>query len=110
MRVELWNARDVAALRRAGRAAAETLAMVATPLAPGVSTADIDGWVRQDTARRGGRPSQLGYHGFPAAVCTSRNSVVCHGIPRATERLAPGDIVNVDVTRDGCEVSNDRAR
>ncbi|MCI0571795.1 MAG: type I methionyl aminopeptidase, partial [Myxococcaceae bacterium] len=38
------------------------------------------------------------YQGFPAAVCTSRNHVVCHGIPRRDERLAPGDIVNVDVT------------
>jgi methionyl aminopeptidase len=85
-------------LRAAGRAAAGTLAHVAARLAPGVSTADIDRWVRADTAARGGTPSQLGYHGFPASVCTSRNAVVCHGIPREDERLAPGDIVNVDVT------------
>ena len=57
---------------------------------PGLSTADIDAWVRADTARCGGRPSQLGFHGFPAAVCTSRNAVVCHGIPSPQERLAPG--------------------
>ena len=31
-------------------------------------------------------------------MCTSRNEVVCHGIPSAGERLADGDIVNVDVT------------
>ncbi|HEX6240322.1 MAG TPA: type I methionyl aminopeptidase, partial [Polyangiales bacterium] len=43
-------------------------------------------------------PSQLGYKGFPAAVCTSRNQVVCHGIPSSRERLEEGDIVNVDVT------------
>jgi len=54
--------------------------------------------VREDTARRGGRPSQLGYHGFPASVCVSRNQVVCHGVPSEKERLEPGDIVNVDVT------------
>lgn len=36
--------------------------------------------------------------GFPAAVCTSRNHVVCHGIPSPHERLAPGDILNIDVT------------
>src|SRR5262249_1702884 len=42
--------------------------------------------------------SQLGYNGFPAAVCTSRNEVVCHGIPRANVLLRDGDIVNVDVT------------
>ncbi len=98
MQIELFGPREREALRRAGRAAAETLALVGTRLRPGISTADIDRWVREDTARRGGKPSQLGYHGFPAAVCTSRNQVVCHGIPSKTEILEPGDIVNVDVT------------
>lgn len=54
--------------------------------------------MREDTARRGGTPSQLGHKGFPAAVCTSPNAVVCHGIPRRDVVLRPGDIVNVDVT------------
>lgn len=85
-------------MRRAGRAAARTLALVAAELQAGMSTADIDRLVREDTALRGGRPSQLGYEGFPAAVCTSRNHVVCHGIPSDRERLEPGDIINVDVT------------
>jgi methionyl aminopeptidase len=98
MGIELLGAADVAAMRRAGRAAAATLAAVAARIAPGVSTAEIDAWVRADTRQRGGRPSQLGYHGFPAAVCTSRNAVVCHGIPSPHERLADGDIINVDVT------------
>jgi methionyl aminopeptidase len=98
MSIAIWGPAERAALRRAGRVAAETLAHVGARLAPGASTADIDAWVRADTARRGGRPSQLGYQGFPAAVCTSRNQVVCHGIPRREERLLPGDIVNVDVT------------
>ena len=98
MPIELLGSADVAAMRRAGRAAAATLAVVAARIAPGVATADIDAWVRADTRRRGGRPSQLGFHGFPAAVCTSRNAVVCHGIPSPHERLASGDIINVDVT------------
>lgn len=98
MAVEILDPGAQDALRRACRVAAATLGHVAARLAAGVTTADIDRWVREDTARRGGTPSQLGYHGFPAAVCTSRNAVVCHGIPRRTERLAPGDIVNVDVT------------
>lgn len=98
MAIEIQDMRGVHALRRAGRAAAETLAFVASRLAPGVRVDRIDQWVREDTARRGGRPSQLGYHGFPAAVCVSRNDVVCHGIPTAKETLEDGDIVNVDVT------------
>lgn len=98
MGIEILTAAEIARMERAGRAAAETLALIGARLRPGVSTADIDRWVREDTARRGGRPSQLGYKGFPSAVCTSRNHVVCHGIPSAREVLEPGDIVNVDVT------------
>lgn len=98
MAIEIHGTRAVERLRRAGRAAAETLAYVGARIQPGVTTAQIDAWVREDTARRGGRPSQLGYHGFPAAVCTSRNEVVCHGIPRPDVVLESGDIVNVDVT------------
>ncbi|MBN8471172.1 type I methionyl aminopeptidase [Corallococcus exiguus] len=98
MGIPLFKGSEVERLRLAGRAAAGTLAHVASRLQPGVTTADIDAWVREDTARRGGTPSQLGYKGFPATVCTSRNHVVCHGIPRTDEVLKPGDIVNVDVT------------
>jgi methionyl aminopeptidase len=85
-------------LRRASRIAAETLHWVGERLAAGITTADIDRLVREDTQRRGGVPAQLGYQGFPGAVCTSRNAVVCHGIPNAAERLEDGDIINVDVT------------
>ncbi|NTX11434.1 type I methionyl aminopeptidase [Myxococcus sp. CA056] len=98
MGTPLFKGTEVERLRRAGEAAAGTLAWVAGKLTPGISTEDINQWVREDTARRGGTPSQLGYHGFPATVCTSRNHVVCHGVPRPDERLAPGDIINVDVT------------
>lgn len=100
MTVNRYTGDDVARLRRAGQAAAGTLATIGARLAAGVSTAQIDAWVRADTARRRGVPSQLGYGSppFPAAVCTSRNAVVCHGIPHDADVLGSGDIVNVDVT------------
>jgi methionyl aminopeptidase len=97
---------DITAMRRAGAAAAATLARVGAAIRPGMSTAEIDRMVRRDTARRGGKPSQLGHRAsedgpaFPASVCTSVNQVVCHGIPRGTTILRDGDIVNVDVTTD----------
>lgn len=86
-------------MRAAGDCAAATLAAVGGRLRAGVTTADIDAWVRADTASRGAKPSQLGFHGFPASVCTSVNEVVCHGVPGARV-LHDGDIVNVDVTSD----------
>jgi methionyl aminopeptidase len=98
MSVEILGQREIALMRRAGRVAAATLALVGERLRAGVSTADIDTWVREHTRVLGGTPSQLGYNGFPAAVCTSRNHVVCHGIPRRDEWLQAGDIINIDVT------------
>jgi methionyl aminopeptidase len=98
MSVEIHGPGEVERLRRASQAAASTLAFVGGRLRPGVTTSAIDAWVREHTRSLGGRPSPLGYEGFPAAVCTSRNSVVCHGIPHEAEVLQPGDIVNVDVT------------
>ena len=98
MAIEILSPSQIERMRRAGRVTAETLAFVGTQLRPGMSTLDIDRLVREDTPRRGGLPSQLGYKGFPASVCTSRNAVVCHGIPSAREILESGDIINVDVT------------
>lgn len=98
MAITIHGASEIEAMQRAGRCAAATLAMVGKRIAPGVTAADVDRWVREDTERRGARPSQLGFHGFPAAVCVSPNEVVCHGIPTLERVFAEGDIVNVDVT------------
>lgn len=84
--------------REAGRVNAQVLDAVSRMIAPGVSTADIDRVVREQTRALGGVPACLGFEGFPAAVCTSVNSVVCHGIPSPDEILREGDIVNVDCT------------
>ncbi len=89
---------EVDALRRAGAVAAATLETVCGRVKPGVTTAQIDAWVREDTLARGATPSQLGFRGFPAAVCTSVGAVVCHGIPSPAVVLREGDLVNIDVT------------
>lgn len=96
--IEIYSGKDLDRLRHAGKVARATLDTVCAQLQPGMSTADIDELVRKDTAQRGGKPSQLGFHGFPKAVCTSRNHVVCHGVPSSNEFLRLGDIINVDVT------------
>ncbi len=102
MAVAILSGREVAAMRVAGRVAAVTLRRVGERLRAGITTAEIDAWVRADTRTQGGRPSQLGAPGpkrpFPATVCTSRNEVVCHGVPSPEVVLRDGDIVNVDVT------------
>ncbi|MCB9759533.1 MAG: type I methionyl aminopeptidase [Alphaproteobacteria bacterium] len=89
-------------MRRAGRAAAATRDAACALVKPGVTTQAIDDLVRADTHSRGGRCAQHGYRvggvPFPANVCTSVNTVVCHGVPSSDVVLEDGDIVNIDVT------------
>jgi methionyl aminopeptidase len=44
------------------------------------------------------RPASKGQYGYAYALNSSRNNVVCHGVPSATEILQSGDIVNFDIT------------
>lgn len=89
---------DLKGMKRAGEAARQVLDAVGAAIRPGVSTGDLERVARTEIDRRGARSTQLGYHGFPGLICTSRNEVVCHGIPRDDEVLVDGDILNVDVT------------
>jgi methionyl aminopeptidase len=88
---------EIAAMRHAGRAAAEILSAAAPMVGPGVTSDAIDELVHDETIARDGYPSPLNYRGFPKSVCTSVNEVICHGIPDS-RALRDGDIVNIDVT------------
>jgi methionyl aminopeptidase len=44
------------------------------------------------------RPASKGQYGYAYALNSSRNNVVCHGVPSTTELLQSGDIVNFDIT------------
>ena len=77
---------------------------VAEHIKPGVSTAEIDKWVYDETVKRGAIPAPLGYEGYPKSVCVSVDDIVCHGIPCEEEILQEGDIIlamgnNKDLSR-----------
>ena len=92
------NEEQIKGIREACRINTLILDKVAEKIKAGMTTQDIDDIVMEETEKLGGRPAPLGYEGFPKAVCTSVNSVVCHGIPTKKYKLREGDIVNVDCT------------
>ena len=95
--IKLHGPDGFAAMRRAGRLAAEILDEIAPLVQPGVTTAAIDDKVRELTLDGGAVPATLGYRGYQHSSCVSINHVVCHGIP-SDKTLKDGDIVNIDVT------------
>lgn len=88
---------EVKKMRAVGKLAARTLEHVARFVRPGVTTDELDQIVQDYTLSHGAKSAPLGYHGFPKAICTSINHIVCHGVPDHSV-LKEGDIVNVDVT------------
>src|SRR5579872_6761368 len=86
---------EIAKMRRAGRVVAEMHEATRAAIRPGVTTADLDRVAREVLDRRGARSNFLGYHGFPAVICTSPNDMIVHGIPGAYV-LEEGDIISID--------------
>jgi methionyl aminopeptidase len=90
------DAQELAKMRRAGRVVAEMHEATREAIRPGVTTAELDRVARGVLERRGAGSNFLGYHGFPAVICTSPNSMIVHGIPSEAVVLEEGDIISVD--------------
>ena len=82
-------------MRRAGKVVAEMHEITRAAAKPGVTTRQLDAVAREVLERRGATSNFLGYHGFPAVICTSPNDMIVHGIP-GDYRLKEGDILSVD--------------
>ena len=95
--IKLHGEDGFASMRRVGRLAAEALDVIEPHVRPGVTTAELDDLCHAFILDHGAVPAPLYYRGFPKAVCTSVNHVVCHGIP-GDKVLCDGDILNIDVT------------
>jgi methionyl aminopeptidase len=94
---ERKDAEIIAAMRIAGRLAADALVEVGSAIRPGVTTEELDRIGHEYLCDHDAYPSTLGYRGFPKSLCTSLNEVICHGIPDTTV-LQDGDICNIDIT------------
>ena len=90
---------EVELLAEAGRLLASVFAHLdAQPLA-GLSTLQVNDLVEDFiVGQLGARPASKGQYGYGFVLNSSRNAVVCHGVPSKDEVLQDGDIVNFDIT------------
>ncbi len=95
---------EIEELRKGGKILAQILKDLTAFVKPGISTEDINDYALELTEQYGVEPVLLGYHPtfadlpYPAALCTSVNNTVQHGVPRSDEILSEGDIINLDMT------------
>lgn len=83
-------------MREAGKIVAEVLQEMENSVKVGITTAMLNKVAEKIIRSHGAEPAFLGYHNFPASICTSVNSEVVHGIP-GLRRLEEGDIISIDV-------------
>jgi methionine aminopeptidase type I len=94
--IQIKTPGQLAIMREAGLVVAHTLQVVAAAVRPGVSTAELDALAEREIRAAGATPSFLGYHGYPATICTSVNDEIVHGIPSPARHLNEGDIISID--------------
>lgn len=83
-------------MRAANALVAEVLAELATMVAPGVTTRDLDQAAEKLVRDGGAEPAFKGYRGYPSTLCASVNDQVVHGIP-SIRALQEGDIISLDM-------------
>ncbi|MCL2203137.1 MAG: type I methionyl aminopeptidase [Defluviitaleaceae bacterium] len=96
MGIFIKNDEQIAIMRQAGRICRDVHELLATYIKPGITTGELNKIAVEYIASQGATPSFLGYRGFPAAICTSVNEHVIHGVP-GLRKLKNGDIISIDI-------------
>jgi methionyl aminopeptidase len=96
IKIYLKSKDEVEKLRAVNRIVAAVLDAVEAACKPGASTWDLNEIADAKLKAMGATSAFLGYHGYPAVLCTSVNEVVVHGIPRKDVVLKDGDIIGID--------------
>ena len=86
MSIQLKSAAEIAKLREANLIVADVLDTLEAAAKPGMSTWELNDIADKRLKHLKGESAFLGYHGYPAVLCTSVNEVVVHGIPRQGRR------------------------
>lgn len=94
-RIEYKTLDQMRIMHRSGLILDAALNTTIAAAAPGVTTAELDAIFAAEIQKAGAKSNFLGYHGFPATICTSVNEEVVHGIP-GPRVLAAGDILSID--------------
>ena len=96
MSIQLKSPAEIAKLREANLIVADVLDALEAAAKPGMTTWELNDIADKRLKQLKGESAFLGYHGYPAVLCTSVNEVVVHGIPRKDVVLKPGDILSID--------------
>lgn len=87
---------EIKGMEKAGEMLCKVHLAIQKILRPGLNTMQINDFAEKFMNYKDIIPMQKGYSGFPYALCTSLNDVICHGFPRKEDILKEGDILSID--------------
>ncbi len=96
MAILIKSEAEIEKMRISGIALRKVHEAVRDAVRVGATTMDLERAAVAKVAELGVKAAFLGYHGYPAVLCTSVNNEVIHGIPNDKHVLHEGDIVSVD--------------
>ena len=96
MAILIKTAAEIERMRASGRILRQVHEAIAPVVRPGATTMDLERVAMARIEQLGVTAAFKGYHGYPAALCTSVNEEVVHGIPNAARVLRDGDVVSID--------------
>ena len=96
MAILIKTSQEIEKMRRSGAILRQVHDAIAPIVTAGASTMDLENAAVAKIAELGAIAAFKGYHDYPAALCTSINSEVVHGIPNEHRILHDGDIVSID--------------
>lgn len=96
MGVSIKSAREIDLMRESCKRLEYVHNELGNHIKPGISTYEINKIGERLIREQGGIPNFLNYNGYPAAICTSVNEEVVHGIPKKEVILKDGDIISLD--------------
>lgn len=109
--IVIKTADELARQRHAGELLASVFTMLDEFIKPGVSTMEINNRAEAFIVEElKSRPASKGQYDYPYVLNTSVNDVVCHGIPKESEHLKSGAIVNVDITLENAGMIADSSK
>jgi methionyl aminopeptidase len=94
--IMIKTAAEIERMRRSGDILRQVHEAVRPLVVAGASTMDLEIAANAKIDAFGVTAAFKGYHGFPAALCTSLNEQVVHGMPNAKTILKDGDILSID--------------
>jgi methionyl aminopeptidase len=96
MAIIIKSAAEIQKMRVSGMALRQVHDAVKGAVRVGATTMDLEEAAAAKVKELGVKAAFLGYHDYPAILCTSVNNEVIHGIPSKKRVLRDGDVVSVD--------------